>query len=327
MSLTGARQVSSPPLPARGPSPPPAPVGTTRRPRCPVAGGKAFSYQQLRQLGVSQRRIASSEFTRVLPGCFTPTDDPAPLTAVAAFALRHVVPGAAISSVSAAEILGLPLPFRLTWDHGSPLHVDLAQGHRRSNSHRLVTFSRSGRRPLTLPSGVRVADPLEVLRDLAGQLCHDDLVACIDGLGSLRRTDLRVTVESVRNAAEAMSGRHVRALRRAAREARDAVDSPRETATRLLLMRRGFPEPDLNRPVVDEATGTTYYLDLSYERWRIAIEYDGKDHFDPDRARRDRHKDEVLHEQGWSVLRITVHDHRNPAHFLARLRARIAAAS
>lgn len=277
----------------------------------------------LRHLGVSERRLASEEFARVLPGCYTPASEPAPLLEIARIAHEQVVPGCTLSHISAAEVLRLPLPFPMTWDRGASLHVDVAAAQRRSGGHRLIVHTRSPRRRLLLPSGLVVADPVEVLLDLAGMLPHDGLVACIDALGSLRRKDVRVPVETVRVATQSMTGRNIRALRLAARDARDAVDSPRETATRLLLLRRGFPEPVLSRPVLDPATGIEFFLDLSYDRWMIAIEYDGKDHYDPDRAKKDRDKDEVLHDQGWSVLRITSHDHRDPRHFLARLRAKI----
>lgn len=299
----------------------------SRRARRAIAPGKVYLRSTLRRLGVSERRLASDEFTRVLPGCHTFAAEPAPLLEIARIAQEHVVPGSVISHISAAEVLSLPLPFRMTWDRGAPLHVDVEAAQRRSAGHRLIVHTRGARRRLTLPSGLVVADPLDVLLDLAGLLPHDELVACIDALGSLRRSDIRVPVETVRVAARSMTGRHVRALRLAARDARDAVDSPRETATRLLLMRRGFPEPETNRPVVDPATGVEYFLDLSYDRWKIAIEYDGKDHFDPERVKRDRYKDEVLHDQGWSVLRLTSHDHRDPGNFLARLRAKIRDAS
>ena len=252
-----------------------------------------------------------------------PATSPAPLREVAHHALREVVPEAVVSHVSAAELLGLPLPFALTWERGAPLHVDVAPARRRSSAARLTVHTRTGGRPTRLVSGLPVAAPLEVLLDLAGLLPHDELVACIDAFGSLRRKEVRVPVESIRIAAQTVTGRHVRALRRAAGDARDAVDSPRETRTRLMLLRAGFPEPEINRPVIDPATRIEFSLDLAYPAWRIAIEYDGKEHFDAERAKRDRYKDEVLHDQGWSVLRLTVLDHQDPRPFLARLRHRI----
>ena len=275
---------------------------------------------------MSSRRIESREFVGVLPGYYGLAAEPVPLAEVARAAQEHLVPHGILSHLTAAELLGMPLPRRLSWGKRAQIHVDVEPSRRRTGSRGLVVHTRPRRRPVRLISGLMIADPLEVLLDLAGILVHDDLVACIDALGSLRRRDVRIPVETARSAAQGMTGRHVKALRRAARDARDAVDSPRETMTRLLLVRRGYPEPLTNRPIIDRDTGVTYYLDLSYGRWRIAIEYDGKDHFDPERIKRDRAKDETLHEQNWSVLRITSHDLDDPRRFLTKLDATIAAA-
>ncbi|GAA1490111.1 hypothetical protein GCM10009626_28570 [Brachybacterium sacelli] len=103
------------------------------------------------------------------------------------------------------------------------------------------------------------------------------------------------------------------------REARNWVDSPRETTTRLMLVRRGYPEPETNRPICDPVTGTRYWIDLAYAHWKIAIEYDGEHHFTLEQKRKDHGKDELLHREGWSVLRMTVDDHRDPRNFFALL--------
>src|SRR5699024_11621365 len=79
----------------------------------------------------------------------------------------------------------------------------------------------------------------------------------------------------------------VRALRAAAAQARDWVNSPQETATRLLLLRAGYDEPRTNHRFWDEVKRKEYYLDLSYPEQKIAIEYDGKHHFTPEQARSD----------------------------------------
>jgi very-short-patch-repair endonuclease len=65
----------------------------------------------------------------------------------------------------------------------------------------------------------------------------------------------------------------------------------------------------------------TYYADLGYPRWRIAIEYDGAYHFDgdPGRARFDNDRIEAMIDANWRVLRLTAHDLRDPSQFLKRL--------
>src|SRR5699024_3250518 len=89
--------------PARSPGPSGSRAGAA------IARRAGCTRAQLLRLAVSERRLASNEFSRVRPGCHTLTSDPAPLLAVARAAQTWVVPGAALSHISAAEVLGLPL--------------------------------------------------------------------------------------------------------------------------------------------------------------------------------------------------------------------------
>ena len=66
-------------------------------------------------------------------------------------------------------------------------------------------------------------------------------------------------------------------------------------------------------------TGKEYWIDLAYPAWKIAIEYDGKRHFTEEQARKDHAKDELLHRDGWAVLRINVEDHKDSKDFFALL--------
>ncbi|WP_083713772.1 endonuclease domain-containing protein [Brachybacterium sp. P6-10-X1] len=287
---------------------------------------RVFTRAGLFRMGVSARRLSSSEFRRVLPGCYTLEEHPADLREVARVAQRHVVPGGLISHVTAAELLRLPLPEGVTWKSGEPIHCTIEPERKRNSARELTIHVRSGRHALA-HEGVQIEDPLGVLLDLASVLDHDDLVACIDSLGSRRREVQRMSVGAIRVACENARAPGVRALRAAIRDAGDWVDSPRETATRLLLLRHGYPEPEANWPVTDPVTGMEYWVDLAYVQRRIAIEYDGKDHFTPEQQRKDHRKDELLHRLGWTVLRITVEDHRNPGDFFALLDEHIRAAA
>lgn len=287
--------------------------------------GRVHTRMVLRQHGVSERRLGSPDFPRILPGCYAVGEGTVELREVARVAQRIVVPGSVISGVTAAELLGLPVPTRLTWGEGEAIHCTVEPGRKRASARGLKIHVRAGRRSIPF-EGLTIAHPVDILLDLASVLPLDDLVACIDSLGSMRRGNVRVPVETVRIAARIVSGRGVRALRAAAREARDAVDSPRETRSRLMLLRAGYPEPEINRPIIDPATDKEYRIDLAYVRWKIAIEYDGKDHFTLEQKRSDHYKDELLHREGWTVLRMTVDDHIDPRDFFLRLEDMIAQA-
>src|SRR5690625_6294976 len=80
-----------------------------------------------------------------------------------------------------------------------------------------------------------------------------------------------------------------------------------ETKVRLMILARGYPEPVPNLEFIDPATGIVYYVDLAYPQWKIAIEYDGQGHWDDKQQwEKDLHKNEVLHDQAWKVLRIAI---------------------
>jgi hypothetical protein len=65
------------------------------------------------------------------------------------------------------------------------------------------------------------------------------------------------------------------------------TDSPKETELRLLLIRAGLPEPAINRPLFDEAGGWVQDPDMSYQEFKIAIQYDGGHHATPAQRRSD----------------------------------------
>lgn len=276
-------------------------------------------------MGVSERRISSREFRRVLPGCYVRRDAPAGLQAIAGIAQRRVVPGSVICHVTAAELLGLPLTDRHTWDGGAAVHVRVEPEAKRRSAKGLIVHVRTGR-PSIRHEGLLLDWPVDVLLDLAGLLSHDDLIACVDALGSRLRQRLRIPVEAIRTEAQALRGPGVRALRAAAAQARDWVDSPQETRTRLMLLRAGYDEPVTNHRVWDAVKRKEYYLDLSYPEQKIAIEYDGKHHFTQEQAHKDHGKDAALHRGGWTVIRILAEDLKDSTSFFALLDEALGAA-
>lgn len=109
---------------------------------------------------------------------------------------------------------------------------------------------------------------------------------------------------------------------------RTGVESPAESALRLVIIEAGLSEPLTNCPV--RVRGSTLHADLGYPRWRIAIEYDGAYHFGENKvkqAKRDISRARAMEEAGWKVLRATSLDLDRHGEFLHALRAAIAARS
>jgi len=83
------------------------------------------------------------------------------------------------------------------------------------------------------------------------------------------------------------------------------TDSPKETELRLLLTAAGLPEPAINMPMFDGTGGWVQDPDMSYEEFKIAIQYDGGHHATPAQRRSDIYRDENARGLGWLVLVLT----------------------
>jgi Protein of unknown function (DUF559) len=79
------------------------------------------------------------------------------------------------------------------------------------------------------------------------------------------------------------------------------AESPMETRTRLALVLNGLPRPVSQFEV--RGAGHCHYLDLSYPQYLVGIEYDGGEHRDAERARRDLERQHRLSRLGWTIVR------------------------
>ncbi|KZS71236.1 hypothetical protein A4G29_16030 [Mycobacterium kansasii] len=98
--------------------------------------------------------------------------------------------------------------------------------------------------------------------------------------------------------------------------------SPRESYLRLLLIDAGFPRPRTQIPVTGADGMPFAYLDLGWEDYMVAVEYDG-DHHQRDRQQyvKDIRRVELLEQMGWIIIRVVAED--RPADILRRVRAAV----
>ncbi|MGI9163383.1 MAG: hypothetical protein ACR2JI_10775 [Mycobacterium sp.] len=113
----------------------------------------------------------------------------------------------------------------------------------------------------------------------------------------------------------AIVGAHprVRGRRRVSRLL-DLVDggaqSPKETWLRLVLIDAGFPRPQTQIPVRTPDGYPRYYLDMGWEEFMVAVEYDGEQHrTDSAQYRGDIARSEYIDGCGWRRIRV-LHGHR-----------------
>lgn len=257
-----------------------------------------------------------------MPGFFTPSNAPASLELAARVLQRKAVPGAVISYASAAEILGLPLPRHLEYATSRTMHCSVPVSRRRRSGHGAIMHTAPEDLATVRVRGVRLSAPAHLLCELAGLLDLTRLVACCDHLvGPNSRVRPRVSLAELRAMVQDAPARYrISAVRAAVEDARERVESPKESETRLLLRSAGFAEPVVNLTVRAPGTGETFRLDLSYPEQKLAIEYDGFWHStDKKRHRRDRRKDDVLHELAWKVVRASDEDLENSEMFIGRV--------
>lgn len=92
------------------------------------------------------------------------------------------------------------------------------------------------------------------------------------------------------------------------------VLSPKESKARLVLLRHGLPDAEVNCHV-DRAmfdSGKPMSLDIAWKHFKVAVEYDGDHHrIDKHQWRRDRKKRDRLRQLGWTIIVITADDIRD----------------
>lgn len=94
------------------------------------------------------------------------------------------------------------------------------------------------------------------------------------------------------------------------------AQSPRESHLRLLLIETGFPWPQTQIPV--ETAERTYYLDMGWQEYMVAVEYDGDQHrVDRWQYVKDVRRLEILERLGWLIIRVVAED--CPAEILRRV--------
>lgn len=254
--------------------------------------------------GVSAGRLDAGDLEIPFPGVRVPRGtvptDVAERCAQYAVRLR---PWQFFSHDTVLARLGAPLPMG-----SDPLVLHVA-AHRPQREPRVagVVGHRLGER---LPSvwrigGIPFEHPARAWRHVGATWRHDDLVAAGDYLVGRGRL---VTLGELADEVESHAARGRARLIRALDDIRPGSESSEETRLRLTLQRAGLPEPELNGDLRDPSGVFIARLDLAYRRWRLAVEYDGRQHaFDDAQFARDADRWHAIRESGWDHVRILRH--------------------
>jgi Protein of unknown function (DUF559) len=149
--------------------------------------------------------------------------------------------------------------------------------------------------PATTPA--RTAFDLGRRKGLISAVTHVDALANATNLKAVDVEDLIQRHPGVRGLVQ---------LRQVLRLMDGGAESPQETRTRLLLVRSGLPKPDTQIVVVDRFNYPFARLDMGYREWKVAIEFDGAQHWtDPAQRTADIDRYAELAALGWLIIRVS----------------------
>lgn len=274
-----------------------------------------FTVHEARAANLSKGRLRSSDLASAGRLLYLPSVWEFELPALAR-ALSAATPGAWISHVTAAVLLGLWLP---AWFQDCrDLHLSKPQALpqvRRNGviGHTVLAFADE----IMESEGIRMSTPARTWLDLCRVLPMEHVVAMGDQLirhphdGLELRTKPWATTQELRG----MLKRHPKMqgivkARAAVELIRVGADSAPETFLRLALLDAGLPEPELQvRLVADNPHSPA--ADMGYRRRKIAIQYDGGHHLTREQQSRDNRRDACFHSAGWHYFKFNADDLAN----------------
>jgi len=255
-----------------------------------------------------RRQLRTGAYRQVLHGIYLAADVEMTPLVLARAALLPFGELAWASHVSAARVLGVPIP-TLPGEHVTVVV-------RKERRHRAdVTCHSALRGWVVTREGVRVSAPQQLFVELATMLSLIDLVVAGDHMvakGLISLADLRAHCASVRGPGAAQA-------RAAVAFVRERVDSPMESRLRMLVVLAGLPEPEVN-PVMD-VVGRVRRYDLVWRAARLIVEYDGRHHVERvEQWESDLDRREEVDENGWRIVVVTAKGiYRRPDITLAKI--------
>ena len=257
--------------------------------------------------GVSRRQIVPR---RIFRGYYSLTEPDSFQERVKAALLAAGKQGL-VCGPTALRLAKVALPSRLTDDQTLWIQVPKSQAWPYRPEIHLVRSDRTN--SITHIGGLPTLGLPQCWVQLARDLHVNELVEVADAM--TRRQYPIATKNDLSEAIGSSPGvRGVPKARAALDLCVEGTDSIPETDLRLLLVGAGLPVPKVNLMVMDPH-GQWYYLDMSYEEYMLAIEYDGAYHVgDRQQMFRDAARRRTLEDMGWRIITVTADDlYRNPS--------------
>ncbi len=301
--------------------------GMTRRTPLPTAlEERAFSVRDAHERGVTASRLRAADLVVPTRGVRAHVLEPAiPAPETASQRLDRLLadmrnraeqvglvltPDQFFSHGCGLGLASVPLPFTLADTRA--LHVSARRPAGQPRRRGVIGHRLQARPPARWTAkGLPIEHPARLWRQVGAEWELDDLIVAADSLILPRRRLL--SIEDLRREVLEAGDVAGKLLTRALLEARPGAETAEETRLRLLLVRAGLPEPELN---FDLRAGGEFIarLDLAYPRYRVAVEHDGRIHAE-DQAQfaKDADRWDAIRAIGWQHVRVLSHHMRpNP---------------
>ncbi|MEO6792392.1 MAG: hypothetical protein ABI253_08945 [Mycobacterium sp.] len=215
---------------------------------------------------------------------------------------QGVIAGVAASALHGARWVDTDVPIELIWSNTRPPRGLIARDETLADAE------------VTKVAGIPVTTPVRTAYDLGRHLPRGKAVARMDALA--RATPFSID-EVMLLAKHHRGARGLRRLRAALPWVDAGAASPKETWLRLLLIDAGLPVPTTQIPVCDGRWRPFAYLDMGWEDYQVAAEYDGEQH-QTDRPQyvKDHQRQRKLEHQNWINIRVINED--DPTGVIAR---------
>jgi hypothetical protein len=281
-----------------------------------MADPSLFTMATARALGLTRAQLRGPRYLRLAHGVVVrlndAIDEPERLGLLAA-----VLPAdAAYSHGTAAHLLGAPV------DRPPRPHVVLTPRPVLPQHAGLVVHQRLLHlRDVVRHRGVRVTSGAQTFLDLAAVLPAAELVAVGDALWRKGHLDRGTLAERL---ARADRVRGVVRARACAPLLTPLADSRPESLIRFWLTESDLPDPVPQVPVSGSGGGLVAHGDLGYPRWRVLLEYEGRQHAEAERFGPDVDRYSLMAADGWLVLRFAARHLREPRTVVDRTRRALA---
>ena len=272
----------------------------------------AYSLASARSVGLTRAMLRGPGFVRLAHDLVVRLDDAIDERERLAVLSTVLPPDAAYSHATAAVLLGAPI------DRPARPHVVLTPRRVLPQHGAFVVHARRLKpQDVVQRSGLRMTSGAQTFLDLAPQLWSPDLVAVGDALMRAGHLTGNALVERLRRASRV---RGVVRARACAPLLSGHAMSRQESWLRYWLAVSDLPTPQAQLPIRDAWGREVAHVDLGYEEWRIALEYEGRQHADHDQFGRDIDRYSLMAADGWVVLRFAARHVGGPTTVVERTR-------